>query len=172
MCLDAAYFGDLELLKWLHESGCPWSAVDVATEAIRGERFQSKLILPWMLRTVDDFSHEERNQLLFDAGVVRNVAAVTLMLEAGAEWPSSFVGKYKVRGEPVRACWGHEAVAWALNKGRSWGVWRCQDLAPELYTNSQSKCRAVDLFKWAHENGCPCTCEAATADGAAAVGGA
>jgi hypothetical protein len=69
----------------------------------------------------------------------------------------------------VRACWSSKAVAWALSKGFSWGMWRYQDLAPELYTDMINRAAARLLFKWAHEHDCPCTCEAAAADGAAVV---
>jgi hypothetical protein len=36
MCTEAAYYGDFQLLKWLHSSGCPWAAgrLDVALHAI------------------------------------------------------------------------------------------------------------------------------------------
>jgi hypothetical protein len=86
------------------------------------------------------------------------------MLAEGAEWPTSFIGEEFVSGQTLRACWRYAAVSWALSKGCSWGVWRCQDLAPELYTAEYSNRQdAVALFKWAHKHGCPCTCEATAA---------
>jgi hypothetical protein len=166
MCLDAAYYGNSELLKWLHKSGCPWVKLDVAVNNIRGKRGQRELILPWLLSAVGQWSQQDKNELLCEAGGMHNFPALNLMLAEGAEWPSSYVGEHMDDGKRTRACWRFQAVAWALSKGYSWGAWRCQDLAPELYTDDANRADAINLFEWAHKNGCPCTCEAAAADGA------
>jgi hypothetical protein len=167
MCVDAAFFGDFELLKWLRASGCQWNALSVALSAIRGKTGQYELILSWLLSVVKQWSQMDKNELLFDAGVEYDTAALELMLAQGAEWPSSFIGAQEVNGETVPACWHYNAVAWALNKGCRWGNWRCQDLAPDLYpTEDGYRADAINLFDWAHENDCPCTCEAAVADDA------
>ena len=166
LCTDAAFFGDIDLLKWLHTAGCPWDVLVVAVNAIRSMSGHYKLILPWLFSIVDDWPQDDKNELLFEAGCVHNSAALELMLLKGAEWPSSYVGEQVVmRERNVRACWHYKAVAWALSKGHSWGLWRCQDLAPDLYNenNENNRAAAVRLFKWAHKHGCPCTCEAAAA---------
>ena len=94
-----------------------------------------------------------------------DITALEVLLAEGAEWPSSFIGEQLIRGTgSLRSCWDCDAVAWALSKGYSWGEWRCQDLAPGLYTDEDNRADAVDLFEWAHENDCPCTCEAEAAD--------
>jgi hypothetical protein len=49
LCEDAAFYGNLELLQWLHKSGCPWDVLNVATNAVRTRRGQYRLILPWLL---------------------------------------------------------------------------------------------------------------------------
>jgi hypothetical protein len=169
-CIDAAYYGDFELLKWLHTSGCPWHAFSVAVHAVRGKRGQRKRMLPWLLATVKEWSQKDKNKLLLEAGGAYSIASLQLMQEAGAEWPESFIGEQSTGAHSRRVCWSFRAVAWPLGKGCSWGAWRCQDFAPELYTELHSdeynRQNAKDLFKWAHENGCPCTCEAAAADGA------
>jgi hypothetical protein len=131
LCEDAAYFGNYELLKWLRLSGCPWDALDVAANAIRGERGELKVILPWVVSNAEALSQEHKNELLREAGGVYNITALELLLQQGAEWPRSFVGEHMVHDKILRACWRYEAVAWALSKGCGWGVWRCQDLAPE-----------------------------------------
>eukprot|EP00953_Heterococcus_sp_UTEX-ZZ885_P005178 3269-Heterococcus_DN1.PRE.3 len=165
LCTDAAYYGNLELLKWLHKSECPWDALLVANNAIRDKHGQHELILPWVLSTVEEWSQEDKDTLLFEAGVQNDVMSLRLLLQQEAQWPKSFLGEHVFNGLTKRTCWDCEAVAWALNKGYSWGVWRCQDLAPELYTDEdEDKYRAVKLFKWAHEHDCPCTCEARAAD--------
>jgi hypothetical protein len=96
MCLDAAYYGEFELLKWLHKSGCPWDVFNVANNAIRGKRGQHELILPWLLSTVKEWSQKHTDRLFFQAGVVDDITALELMLEEGAEWPSSFVSKQRL----------------------------------------------------------------------------
>jgi hypothetical protein len=166
LCRAAAYFGDFKLLKWLHSSGCPWYVPEVAIGAIRGQRRDYELILPWLLSTEAEWSQECKDDLLAEAGGVYDVKAMELMIDQGAEWPSSFTGKHYVLEENVNTCWNYEAVRWALSKSCSWGLWRCQDLAPELYTDDGYRVDAIDLFEWAHENDCPCTCEAAAADDA------
>jgi hypothetical protein len=163
MCIDAAYHGDFELLKWLHASGCPWDAVDVAINAIRSTNGQYELILPWLLSVVKEWSQERKNELLFETGIANDVLAAELMLQQGAEWPTSFVGEQIIKGETVRACWRFQAIVRAFSKGCSWGEWRCQDLAPALYINDDNREDAEELFEWAHENDCPCTCEAEAA---------
>jgi hypothetical protein len=162
---DAAYYGDFELLKWLREAGCLWNTFIVAANAISCQNGQHALIVPWLLGIVDKWSQEDKNMLLFEAGIANNIASLKMLLDEGAEL-SSFIGDQMVNGESVHACWHFRAVAWALSNGCSWGVWRCQDLAPELYTDEGYRAEAISLFKWAHEHGCPCTCEATAADGA------
>jgi hypothetical protein len=106
-CRDAAYFGDLELLQWLHKSGCPWGALVVAQHAIRGQKGQHELILPWLLSVDEQWSQADKDKLLFEAGVVVNMTALELMLQEGAEWPSSLIGKHctsTARNERVRVC--------------------------------------------------------------------
>jgi hypothetical protein len=167
LCIDAAYYGNFELLKWLLKSGCPWDLMDVAINAVRSTEGQHELILPWLLRTVAVWSPEDKTKLVFEAGVMCSIAALKLMLQQGAEWPSSFIGEQEVSGVHVRTSWHYRAVACALEKGCSWGEWRCQDLAPDLHAVEDGyRADAKSLFKWAHQNGCPCTCEAATANGA------
>jgi hypothetical protein len=117
-CDDAAYFGNFELLKWLRLSGCPWNALDVAANAIRGNRGQHEATLPWIFSTEEPFSQEHKSELLFEAAGVYNITALELLLQQGAEWPRSFVGEHLLNAGPVRACWRYEAVAWALSKGR------------------------------------------------------
>eukprot|EP00953_Heterococcus_sp_UTEX-ZZ885_P017020 9553-Heterococcus_DN1.PRE.3 len=66
MCTDAAYFGNLELLKWLHAAGCPWDAFHVAFNTIRGKSQYSlaskqyERILRWLFTTVEHWSQARR----------------------------------------------------------------------------------------------------------------
>jgi hypothetical protein len=121
MCRDAALYDDLELLRWLHKAGCPLNAFWVTLHAIRRTQDRNALLLPWLLSTLSNWSQEDKNKLLFEAGTQNNLSAAKLMLQHGAEWPSSFIGD-QVGSEPtVRACWSLRAVAWAIGKGCSWG---------------------------------------------------
>jgi hypothetical protein len=83
-------------------------------------------------------------------------------------------------------CWPVSAVQWAMANGRGWGSWKCSELNPLLYmcattqdnaaaAHNDAECavkwcrkkRAGELLAWAHEHGCPCTCEADAAAEAA-----
>jgi hypothetical protein len=137
LCADAAYFGKFELLKWLHLSGCPWNALNVVANAIRGKRGQYKVILPWMLSKAEELSQQHKNELLVEAGGMYNIAALELLLQQGAEWPSSFLGEHELHEEPVRACWRYESVAWGTEQGLRLG---CVAL-PRLRTRVVRCCR-------------------------------
>ena len=76
--------------------------------------------------------------------------------ERSAEWPSSFY--FYDRAENSMVCWAVRAIEWALSEGCTWGDWKCDQLEPELYTQLDYKRNTVAVFAWAHENGCPCTC--------------
>jgi hypothetical protein len=168
LCRDAALFGDLKLLKWLHKSGCSWNVTQVADHAMRSRQDRPTTILPWLFSTVQLWSQTDKDKLLVVAGIENRISAAELLLANGAEWPSTFIGEQILSGgKAVRACWHDKAVAWALSKGCSWGEWRCQDLAPELYNDAYSRADAVKLLNWAHEHGCPCTCDAAVTEGEA-----
>jgi hypothetical protein len=75
LCSDAAYYGDFELLKRLHKSGCPWDALFVASNAITGQRGQHELILLWLLGTVEELSQVSKNKLFVQAGTVADIRA-------------------------------------------------------------------------------------------------
>jgi hypothetical protein len=108
------------------------------------------------------------------AGESTTPEPIKFLLSIGAEWPDRF---YDTN---IGQCWPVRAVTAALASGCAWGVWKCADLAPEHFDSdsgdgdhSDANCRgycdrknAAELFAWAQENGCPCTCEA---DAAAAT---
>jgi hypothetical protein len=164
ICKVAACCGDLELLQWLHKSGCPWRAMDVAMGAVRcRDKHKGLTLLRWFLQAGVRLSQPDKRKLLFIAGVMGRVDAAELMLHEGAEWPQCFVEQLQPStDEPSTLfhCWHPKAVAWARSRGCPWGEWKCQDLSPELFDGHRRQCKAKKLFKWAHKNGCPCTCEA------------
>eukprot|EP00953_Heterococcus_sp_UTEX-ZZ885_P018391 10270-Heterococcus_DN1.PRE.1 len=145
LCRDAALFGDLKLLQWLHKSEGVHGTSSMWQDTPSG--VHSTGLRPYSL----------------GSGTENNIPAAKLMLQQGAEWPSSFIKPCS--SEPGHSvCWGVKAVSWARAMGRSWGKWKCQDLAPELYSEGYNRKLAAGLFRWAHRRDCPCTCEAATAD--------
>jgi hypothetical protein len=89
-------------------------------------------------------------------------------------------------------------VRCALANGCGWGAWQCQQLEPARYAcgcalrpgkhndavefdsavaeddERYYRCdreQAQALYKWAHKNGCPCTCDAAAAPAGVAAPG-
>jgi hypothetical protein len=85
-------------------------------------------------------------------------------------------------------CWSVPAIQWALDNDSNWLDWQCSLLAPkhyhcigldEMYSNAEhnddeclyevcEKRLAAEVFAWAHENGCLCTCGQSEAAQAAA----
>jgi hypothetical protein len=125
----AATTGDVALLEWLQQnSGRQWTAAELAS-------------------------------MLEVAGVYSRTAAVKWLRKKGAEWPNSFASIALNFGcDCGKGCWTPTVMRWALANGCTWGEWQCQQLEPELYTYSNCKKNAIDVFAWAHKNGCPCTC--------------
>jgi hypothetical protein len=168
-----------ELLKWLVRCGCP---LDLHYTLANLEDYE--ILGYWkQLRSISEpWPTEELNRLLLDAGACSCQLDVAMWLrEQGAQWPKSFCDTAAVMGS---LCWPVSCVQWALANGSTWLEWRCQDLAPEHFDchsvgseHSDESCNrkycgkqhAVELFQWAHENGCPCTCSETAVAAAAAV---
>jgi hypothetical protein len=173
----AASGSKYELLKWLQKCGCPMDVlwiVEVAGETDDLDHMKQIRAItgPW--------PKEELNKSLWYAGTEDELAIAQFALEQGAEWPESF---WKIDNALGSYCWSLRCVQWALANDSTWLDWRCQDLAPRFYecdtdgpVHSDETCysgcsrqRAVQLFTWAHENGCPCTCNEAAAPAVAAA---
>jgi hypothetical protein len=179
--LMAARTNKLELMQWLHECGCPINYRDAIGSAIH---FDFVDILEWIHSTEAVTWDRTMLQLnLEEAGRAGSVNAAAWLRRQGARWPDSFV---EVDISPDRyfgnACWMLSTVKWALANGCTWGHWQCQELAHERVTGTVpepfgSACMELgskqcaqtvyELFAWAHENGCPCTCEDPVAAAAA-----
>ena len=169
LCSEAAWKGDWEFLKWLHEEGCPWTLKLVYYNAMcNGIGQETMSILSWIKAQTDTpLTEDELQELIFDVGGNCDSGFVMwLRTELQAPWPDAFVGWFSCNKD-VRMCWSVSAVHYALKQGSGWGAWRCQDLKRELYTAQWAKNRAEHLFDWAHEVAadygftCPCTCEEA-----------
>eukprot|EP00953_Heterococcus_sp_UTEX-ZZ885_P008668 5174-Heterococcus_DN1.PRE.6 len=175
----AACFKKYELLKWLRKCGCPWDLEDIITNAhdnaeLKDFKDLRAITGPWPVAALTNMSHF--------AALYDELDTVKWCREQGAEWPKSF---YDIRYAPNGKCWPLRCIQWAIANGSTWLTWRCQDLAPQQYhcklgvaEHNDDASRghdcfrnaAIELFRWAHENGRPCTCnEAAVAAAVAAV---
>jgi hypothetical protein len=180
--LGAVRTNKLELLQWLVECGCPISYADALDVAVYFDHVE---ILAWTRSTkAVTWGQPLLQRSLELAGRAGSVHAAAWLRSQGAKWPTSFV---TVDTSPNRASgneyWLLSAVKWALANGCTWGNWRCQDLAPEhifgtvsegfggaarmTLPNKKRDKTVYELFAWAHENGCPCTCEDPAAAAAA-----
>eukprot|EP00953_Heterococcus_sp_UTEX-ZZ885_P023921 13117-Heterococcus_DN1.PRE.2 len=168
---DAAYYGDATLMQWLIASGCPWDLYATAVNAIRScdienhDWLESSIIKP-----ADDAM---LSKLMCEAGFAGNVGVLHLLRSNGAVWPESFLSStIRYLGEIQHACWNDEAVEWAISQGSGWRQWSCKQLVLHRFAHDDIKSKVENLFEWAHENGCPCTCKktAAAAAAAAAAG--
>jgi hypothetical protein len=164
---------NLELLLWLVEHGCPWALRSAAMNALHSvpmlQRIRTLQAEPWPLQLQID--------LMWEAGLRNCTAAVSWLHEQGTDWPYSFVRVDQVsagRGPYSRfnmisrrvTCWPVAAVQLALSSGSTWQQWNCIQLRDSPSTEHSDSQRSRELFTWAHQNGCPCSCEA---DKAAAV---
>jgi hypothetical protein len=160
----AAYSKMYVLLKWLLKCGCPCDLAVIARDAIRTYDVEHMTKVraitgPWPTPSL--------SAQLTDAAMFNKLDTVKWLREQGAAWPERFT--YAYHG----FIWSLKCVQWARTKGSGWLVWRCQDLALQEYIcggtgddHNDDDCssdtctskHAMDLFKWAHENGCPCTC--------------
>jgi hypothetical protein len=156
LCKWAACRSNLQLLQWLHECGCPWKERDICrTAACTG----NVDMLIWLQQVTAPWSSSRKRKMLFEAGQCNHMSAVKWLRQQGAEWPFSFTAAAEIDYEQTQVCWAVPVVRWALDNGCAWRNWQCDQLDPELYTSKYRKWQASKLFVWAHENGCPCTCD-------------
>jgi hypothetical protein len=174
----AAVHKKYELLRWLHKCGCPWDLEEIVGDADDSCNLEHMKQLravtgPW-----------PAEQVISSMSCAASCDALDIVKwchEQGAVWPESF---YDIEITPDGDFCSLRCVEWALANGSStWLTWRCQDLAPQHYqcdsdglvhsddACSDARCQrkhAAELFTWAHENGCPCTCNETAAAAAAA----
>eukprot|EP00953_Heterococcus_sp_UTEX-ZZ885_P012063 6937-Heterococcus_DN1.PRE.3 len=153
---------------WLHKCGCPCSFKNIAHWAVQHEEEKR----PQWCDAEHDVS-EHYNKLFWCAGQYGHTACLEGLHAQGADWPAASYSKKK------GTCWAVPGVQWALQHGCTWDEchWQCDDVMPgnrdficvcftSIYEPYQgciaTKCgekAAEELFAWAHQNGCPCTCE-------------
>jgi hypothetical protein len=167
----AACFKKYELLKWLLKCGCP-KDVEAIIEDVREMDYLKHT--QQLYAITNPWPAEQMSDMMSNAGSYSDLDTVKWWRAQGAAWPTSF---YNTKDSPCANCWSLRCVRWAIANGSTWLEWRCQDLAPEHYDcdsgdveHSDETCfpacdrkHAAELFKWAHANGCACTCGEAAA---------
>jgi hypothetical protein len=162
LCLYAVYANKLSLLQWLRERNCPWDATAVAACAARSAPVE---VLQYLqsatAATAERWSAAQLTDLLRQAGTWNNSLTVVQWLRGqGAMWPRCFRGSALCGRVDTFHC-APRVTDWILANGCEWGQdWCCGALqaANEQYQSERVRQRAVQLFKLAHEHGCPCTC--------------
>jgi hypothetical protein len=172
---QSAYHKKYELLKWLIQCGCPWKINKLVHDVLHCDELDH---LTRVRAATGSWPVEKLTSLRNFAAGYDALDTVKWCHEQGAAWPKSF---YDTEVPSYGDCWSLRCVQWAVASGSAWRTWQCQDLTPGNYScesdggeHSDDTCwracvrkHAVELFKWAHENGCPCTCDETAA--AAAV---
>jgi hypothetical protein len=154
LCIGAASFNKLALLKWLHAHSCPWKADHVLRLASMGGNLA---MLEWLLTVTAPWSPDLKLNMLVDAGCDNQFAVMKWLKDQGAVWPTAFSWPIVNTGGTFQECWDVIAVRWALSCGSGWLQWKCDDYAADKY-KVELKQKATKLLEWAHANGCPCTC--------------
>jgi hypothetical protein len=162
--LTAAFRNNLRSVE------CPWCEGSVLHAIAAGGTTE---VLEWVQSQISTTALTGRVQdMLETAAQDDNLQIVQwLRQRAAAEWPTSFCDTILVfdfsnpANDRMNRCWSKRAVQWALANGGTWGNWQCSLFSAGRYTAKYVP-QAAELFEWAHENGCPCTCEQNAAGGA------
>jgi hypothetical protein len=157
LCNAAAVQAKLPLLQWLRSSSCPWVEEHMLVNASVGG---SVAMLEWLASVTEPWPEDALAEMINTAASCNKLAAVKWLRARGAQWPDSFTSQY-IDAEYVAAkqCWGLAAVQWAVAAGSGWLNWKCEDFNDDKYQRICDKRQAIALLKWAHANGCPCTCK-------------
>eukprot|EP00953_Heterococcus_sp_UTEX-ZZ885_P003356 2338-Heterococcus_DN1.PRE.11 len=156
VCRNAACFGKLRLLQWLHSNGCQWNEYKVLMNASRGG---SVPMLEWLKTVTKPWSKKTMGDMLVDAASCGCLTAAKWLKAADAQWPASFVSEYTTASDMViKQCWCLLAVQWAIASGSGWLDWKCEDYTADKYDNEFHRKQATGVLRGAHANGCPCTC--------------
>lgn len=131
LCIRSAEFGNLHVLKWARENGCPWDEATTAFASRKGHlevlKWARENGCPWDESVCIDAAHEGHLEVLKWAR------------ENGCPWNEN-VCINAARGDQL------EVLKWARENGCPWNDEVCATAA----TNGN-----LDMLKWARENGCP-----------------
>jgi hypothetical protein len=166
LCSHAAFNGELQLLIWLRNYGCPWNEERVLLNASSSGNMQ---LLEW-LQTVTArsvWSSDVQTRMLNQAGNYGKLEAAQWLRSCGAAWPQSFTSavQFGAKSDDLASTlfassWTLPLVQWAISSDSGWRTWRCEDYNEQnrMWHSHVSRQNATAVLKWAHANGCPCTC--------------
>jgi hypothetical protein len=138
--------GDLRTLAWLGQKGCSFGNVGDYLDDVPFGRLD---ILKCVARYSGQWDQATIGHTLQIAARHGDIVKLQYFMGLSqAMWPQQFCSTYNP--------WCLTAVQWATENGSGWRRWRCQDWH-EVYKKYKEQADAV--FKWAHEHGCPCTCD-------------
>jgi hypothetical protein len=159
MANDAAYYGRLQLLQWLHERRNAWSDADVLDWAARGGSLD---VLIWLQSVTAPWTDAKKVHMMQCAADHGRVDGAKWLREiAGAPWHSACYAA-KLYRSSVQGYRNLTFSKWLLARADCcWDGWDCKVLVAERHRSDSYKQRAAELFTFAHQHGCPCTCEAA-----------
>jgi hypothetical protein len=101
---EVAAAGNVELLRWLVDSGCPYHTSDLCISAAKSGSIE---VLAYLQQRGMLTDAEMMSFLLDVAAIYNNLAAAMWLKEQGADWPE------RVRNGP----WGVEVLEWAIAEG-------------------------------------------------------
>jgi hypothetical protein len=159
MATDAAFYGKLHLLQWLHEHRCPWSD-DVPIWAAMGG---SVKVLTWLQSATGPWSNGLKEDLLYTAAASDKLDAAKWVKETTkTPWPGNMCAAQVIDGVSY-LIYGDSVARWVLARSDCcWDGWDCNALAAKHHIFEAGKKLAAELFAVAHQHGCPCTCDADT----------
>ena len=160
------------LLQWVLDSDCPWDPRIVMRIIINstGSNWPASLgILKSLWSRKPRLSSGDKASILEAAGILGgHKVAQWLRHTVDAPWPVTWWYRVSERehidlaGPPVRGTlisWSLNTFRWARAEGAPWGTsWRCQMFDEAWYRQGNTADDASDVFTWAHQHGCPCTC--------------
>eukprot|EP00953_Heterococcus_sp_UTEX-ZZ885_P003352 2338-Heterococcus_DN1.PRE.7 len=117
-------------------------------------------MLEWLATVTQPWSEGVLTYMLTAAASCDRLAAAQWLGARGAQWPEVFYSEFiDAKFMTVKQCWSASAVQSAVAAGSGWLDWKCEDYNADQYHRACDKRQAIALLKWAHANGCPCTCE-------------
>jgi hypothetical protein len=133
LCSHAAFNGELQLLIWLRNYGCPWNEERVLLNASSRGNMQ---LLEW-LQTVTArsvWSSDVQTRMLNQAGHFGRMEAAQWLRSCGARWPERFTTAVQFGAKSddaasriLTSCWTLPLVKWAIASGSGWLTGRCED---------------------------------------------
>jgi hypothetical protein len=112
LCTDAAAANKLELLQWLHKSGCPWDLYNVREAAIERATFSDQpskglAMLKWLYSVTDSVEpwHQDTlNEQLWEAGVNDNLELAKWFRDTVQHGHQAFIQQLKCMKQVSGIC--------------------------------------------------------------------